>query len=166
MRKRTYFLDFADEGWPDLKLLEPYFLTASGRKQLIRNGNDSWGIKVHGVDGTENEKPYYGRIDIDLTIQVNPQLGVLLCYLKTGDGRGASYYSKGDMSRLHEWVRSTHDDRLPVGLFIPWEKAWLAVKEFIERDAALPTSIEWVAAKDLPPNTFPAPERHPNALRS
>jgi hypothetical protein len=27
MRKRTYFVDFDDEGWPDLKLLEPYFLT-------------------------------------------------------------------------------------------------------------------------------------------
>jgi hypothetical protein len=45
------------------------------------------------------------------------------------------------------------------------ETAWKAVKEFIEREAALPTNIEWIAAQDLPPNTFPGPDVHPNALR-
>jgi len=167
MRKCTHFVDLPDEGWPDLKLLEPFFLTAAGRNRLIRNGNDSWGISIDGVEGTENLPPFNGRVDIDLMIQANPRLGILLCYLKLGPkGKGGSWYSKGDMTRLHEWVRSTHDDRLPVGLFIPWEKAWLAVKEFIEREAALPIGIEWIAVKDLPPNTFPAPDVHPNALRS
>jgi hypothetical protein len=32
-----------------------------------------------------------------------------------------------------------------------------AVKEFIETDGALPKSIEWIANRDLPPNTFPEP---------
>jgi len=31
------------------------------------------------------------------------------------------------------------------------------VKEFIETGGQLPKCIEWVANKDLPPNTFPDP---------
>jgi Immunity protein Imm1 len=54
-------------------------------------------------------------------------------------------------------VRNPHNDPLPVGLFIPFKTAWLAVKEFIETDGALPKSIEWIANKDLPPGTFPDP---------
>ena len=61
------------------------------------------------------------------------------------------------MSRLKEWVRNLHNDPLPIGLFIPFKNAWLAVKEFIETDGALPKSIEWVANKDLPAGTFPDP---------
>jgi hypothetical protein len=61
------------------------------------------------------------------------------------------------LTRLREWVRSLHDTPLPVGLFIPFEQAWKAVKEFIETDGQLPKSIEWIANRDLPPNTFPDP---------
>jgi hypothetical protein len=47
---------------------------------------------------------------------------------------------------------------MPVGLYIPFKTAWLAVTEFIETEGQiLPTSIEWIANKDLPPNTFPEP---------
>ena len=86
-----------------------------------------------------------------------PGLGVLLFYHKYGGGFSEAFTSKGDMSRLKEWVRNLHNDPLPVGLFIPFKSAWLAVKEFIETDGALPKSIEWVANKDLPPGTFPDP---------
>jgi len=61
------------------------------------------------------------------------------------------------LTRLREWVRSTHDTPLPAGLFVPFETAWKAVKEFIETDGELPKSIEWIANRDLPPNTFPDP---------
>jgi hypothetical protein len=67
------------------------------------------------------------------------------------------FSSKGDLSRIRELVRSFHNTPLPVGLFIPFESAWKAVKEFIETDGALPKSIEWIANSDLPPNTFPDP---------
>jgi len=46
---------------------------------------------------------------------------------------------------------------MPVGLYIPFEKAWLAVKAFLETEGELPKSIEWVANADLPRNTFPDP---------
>jgi len=50
-------------------------------------------------------------------------------------------------------IRS-HNDPLPVS---PLKRPWLAVKELIETDGALPKSIEWVADKDLPAGTFPDP---------
>jgi hypothetical protein len=62
-----------------------------------------------------------------------------------------------DLSRLGEHTRTLHDDPVPVGLFIPFEKAFEGVKEFIETDGALPQCIEWIANSDLPPNTFPPP---------
>nr|WP_292612931.1 Imm1 family immunity protein [Nitrobacter sp. 62-13] len=40
---------------------------------------------------------------------------------------------------------------------MPFPVAWKAVKEFIETDGELPTSIEWVANSDLSPETFPDP---------
>ena len=64
---------------------------------------------------------------------------------------------RADLRRLRECVRNLHNTPLPVGLFIPFESAFEAVKEFIETDGALPKSIEWIANKDLPPNTFPDP---------
>jgi hypothetical protein len=85
----------------------------------------------------------------------DPVHGVLLGYHKRGGGRRLSYYSKGDLSRLRELVFSMQGGPLPVGLFIPYEKAWRAVKEFMETDGALPTSIEWIAGRDLPRDTFP-----------
>lgn len=68
-----------------------------------------------------------------------PKLGVLLIYHRSF---AKAYTSKGDLSRLGEWVRNLDNDPLPVGLFIPFKSAWLAVKEFIETDGALPKSIE------------------------
>lgn len=66
-----------------------------------------------------------------------------------------TYNSKGDLTRLRQWVPDMHGTRLPVGLFIPFEMAWKAVKEFIETEGALPKSIEWIANSKLPPNTYP-----------
>jgi hypothetical protein len=65
--------------------------------------------------------------------------------------------SKGDLSRLSEYIRTSHNDPLPVGLFIPYAEAWKAVKEFIQTDGKLPQGIAWIANRDLPPNTFPDP---------
>jgi hypothetical protein len=87
-------------------------------------------------------------------------LGVYLIYDKW-DGRTRQKYSyapKGDFSRLGEFVESLHGTPLSVGLFVSFPKAWKAVKEFMETDGELPTSIEWIATRDLPPETFPIPK--------
>lgn len=73
------------------------------------------------------------------------------------DGCAVTYSSKGDLRRLREIVHSSHNTPLPVGLFIPFERAWTAVKEFMQTEGQLPKSIEWIANRDLPPNTFPDP---------
>ena len=157
MKKSAYFASRPSKGWPSPKELERYFLAPPGQRWFFETGNDSGSLTAEGVDGTEHLEPNKGRIDIDLQMRGNPELGVLLIYSKRGGGHKQTYSSKGDLSRLRDWVRSTHDTPLPVGLFIPFAKAWIAVKEFIETDGKLPKGIEWVANRDLPPNTFPDP---------
>jgi hypothetical protein len=49
-----------------------------------------------------------------------PKLGVLLIYHRSF---AKAYTSKGDLSRLREWVRNLDNDPLPVGLFIPFKSA-------------------------------------------
>jgi hypothetical protein len=157
VQKNAYFASREIQGWPTTKELEPYFLAPPGQRWFFETRNDSAVLTAEGVDGSEHLDPNKGRIDIELEMWGNPHLGVLLIYSKWGGVHKQMYSSKGDLSRLREWVRSTHDTPLPVGLFIPFEKAWTAVKEFIESDGQLPNSIEWVANRDLPPNTFPDP---------
>jgi hypothetical protein len=157
MGKRSYFDVFDGRGWPTPSDLEHYFLAPSGKRWTFETGNDSWGLHWEGADGTNDLEIGKGRIDIRLEMWGHPDLGVLIIYSKWGGGHKQTYTSRGDLSRLRELVRGMHGTPLPVGLFIPYEFAWNAVKEFIETDGALPKSIEWVANRDLPPNTFPDP---------
>jgi hypothetical protein len=157
MRKTSYFASLMREGWPNSGELEHYFLAPPGKRWFFETRNDGGIFTAEGVDGTENLQANRGRIDIDLQMWGNDDLGVLLVYAKRGGGHKDIYSSKGDLTRLREWVRSLHEELLPVGLFIPFPQAWKAVKEFIESDGHLPKSIEWIANRDLPPNTFPRP---------
>ena len=94
-----------------------------------------------------------------LYLMFNPGLGIHLLYSKW-DGRTRtkqSMNSKGDLGRIGEFVKSLHGDPMSVGLFVPFAAASRAVKEFIETDGELPTSIAWIASGDLPPEAFPDP---------
>jgi len=157
MRKHTYFDMIWRFDWPAPKELEPYFLAAPGKEWFYGGGNDGAVLSADGLYGTENKGLGKGRVDVRLEMWGNPNLGVLLIYSKYGGGYRETFSSKGDLTRLKEWVCSLHDTPLPVGLFIPFRKAWIAVKEFIETDGELPKGIEWIANRDLPPNTFPDP---------
>jgi hypothetical protein len=157
MRKRSYFNSRRRAEWPDPTELKPFFFAPRGQEWFHTGGNDTAGLDVEGVDGTAGLSSEEGRIDLTLYMWGIPDLGVLLIYHKYGAGRSIAYSSKGDLSRLREWVRSLHSTPLPVGLFIPFDQAYFAVKEFIETDGELPKCIEWVANKDLPPGTFPDP---------
>lgn len=157
MNKRSYFDTFHGAGWPTLSQLAPYFLSPPGQRWNFGGGNDGASLKVTGADGTDHLGANKGRIDVGLQMWGNPELGVLLIYTKRGGGVDEAYSSKGNLSRLREWIRTAHEDRMPVGLFIPFAMAWKAVKEFIETDGKRSSSIEWVANRDLPENTFPDP---------
>ena len=155
MRKCAYFDLRRSNGWPRPEELAPYFLRPRGQCWAFKSGNDNAGLAVEGVDGTENLDPNDGRIDVDLDMWGHPDLGVLLIYSKWGGRVKEMRSSKGDLTRLRERVRSKQGTLLPVGLFIPHGSAWEAVKEFMETDGELPTSIEWIANRDLPRGTFP-----------
>ena len=157
MRKESYFEEFIGPGWPDSKQLERYFLAPPEQRWISRTGNDCWGFNVDGVDGTDRLEEGKGRIDIRLTMVGNRFHGVLLQYRRYGDGHTQEYYSKGDLRRLQEWVETKDGDLMPVGLFVSFETAWKAVKEFIERDGAFPESIAWIAGRDVPRSAFPDP---------
>lgn len=155
MQKRAMFHTFDGFGWPDLVWLKPYFLSGPGTRWFFDSGNDGARFVIEGLHGTEGREAYKSRIDADLMMWAHPEHGILLIYSKWGGGYRECFSSKGDMRRIGEWVRTMHGDLRPVGMFIPYEKAWAAVKEFIETEGALPKSIEWIANGDLPPNTFP-----------
>jgi Glycosyl hydrolase 108 len=87
--------------------------------------------------------------------------GVLLQHVKAGGRRRDVHYSKGDLKCLLEWARTKHGDLMPIGLFIPFDQGWTAVKEFIETDGALPQNIAWIAEDDIPPDAFPDPAKPP-----
>jgi len=165
MNKSAYFPGYWSDDWPDENWLERFFLTPEGRRDFFSSDNDSWGLTINGVDGTGHLPDLKGRVDVDLTIQAHRDLGILLFYHKKGTGRRVAYYSKGDLSRLHQCIKTAHDDLMPIGLFIPFETAWKAIKEFMDRDGALPTCIPWVAENDLPDGTFPPPQSSVNHAR-
>lgn len=158
MRKDIYFDRKFGPGWPPIDELEPYFRSPPhGRGWFHQSGNDSAGLDLIGVEGTEHLPQGKGRVDIKLSMWRHPRLGLLLIYEKVGGGHMEGYCSKGDLRRIGQWIRSTHDTPLPVGLFIPFDRAWLAVKEFMETEGKLPTSIDWIKNSDLPEGTFPDP---------
>jgi hypothetical protein len=113
MNKSTHFDSYWGAGWPDEKWLERYFLTSRGRKDFFTSGNDNWGIKAEGVDGTGDLPQLKGRVDVNLNIQGHPDLGVLLQYRKTGRIPIETFYSKGDLTRLKQHVKTAHGDLMP-----------------------------------------------------
>jgi hypothetical protein len=153
---KSSYIDFRrHRGWPTLKELQPYVLAPPRQRSLLQTKNDNLGLVAEGVDGTEQLEPDEGRIDVDLDIWGHHELGILLIYSKWGGRLKQMYSSKGDLSRLREWIYSTNRTALPVGLFINNATAWKAVKEFIETNGDLPTSIDWISNHDLPAGTFP-----------
>ena len=159
MRNRVYFGRFDAPFWPALGELKPYFLPTAGQAWFNSGGNDTASLTLEGVDGTDHLDQYNGRIDISLQMVGHPTYGVFLFYEKTGAVR---YSSKGDMTKFKTYLRTLHDDLRTLAFFIPFDKAWLAVKEFIETDGQLPKSIEWVNMKGLQGDPFPVPHHVPS----
>jgi len=158
MKKHSYFASRFRDGWPSPEEIAPLFFAAPGKRWFFETGNDSAGLTVEGIEGTSHFEPADpGRVAVHLDIWAHPELGVQLTWRKWGGGHKETYHSRGDLLRLGEHVRSLHDTLLPVGLFIPWEQAWEAVRDFIETDGQRPESVAWIEESKLPAGTFPSP---------
>jgi hypothetical protein len=156
MKKEAYFDSQFIDGWPRPEDIESYFLFAP-RQSWPFEGNDSASFDVDGVDGTDllpERDPR--RSSISLALCAHPILGVFLEWSKwNGERQEAEVYvSRGDFARLGQFVWDQHGSLHPVAMFIPYPTAWKALKEFLQTDGALPTSIEWVGTGDLAPDTF------------
>jgi hypothetical protein len=156
MKKSAFFASRDIKGWPSPEEIEQYFLGPPGQR-WFETGNDTAGFTADGIDGTEHLEPKQARSNVRLALSAHPTLGVLLDWSKWDGEERQTYNSKGDLRRLREFVRNRHGDPLPVGLLVPYDVAWKAVREFLETDGQLPKSIEWIDDRDLPPDTFPDP---------
>jgi len=156
----SYFDDHWGDGWPDLAGLEACLTNPDRRLRYFKRHRDGGGsFFIEGLYGTENLDPQRGQVEASLYMDMHPDYGVKLQYSKW-DGRiqqVATFHSKGDLSRLKKFFRTGHGTPLSLGLFIPFEPGWKAVREFIERDGELPTAIAWISSKDLSPDVFPLP---------
>ncbi len=156
VKKHAYFASRPIKGWPRPEEIEHYFLAPPKKRWFFETGNDTAGFDADGIDGTEHLEPREARSNVSLSLAAHPRFGVLLQWRKWDGQRAYIYIAKGDLTRPREFVRNLHDDPLPIGLLVPFEEAWKAVKEFLEADGRLPQSIEWLHEIELPPDTFPA----------
>src|SRR5262245_10030319 len=160
MNKSAYFASRDYPGWPQPQDIERYFLAPQWQRSCFGSGNDSAAFEADGIDGTDHvPRSDQRRSNIRLTLVAHPTFGVTLQWSKW-DGRQRernTHYSRGDLARVGQFVWDLHGSLNPVALFVPYETAWNAVKEFLDHAAALPKNIEWIASDALPPATFAEP---------
>jgi hypothetical protein len=138
-------------------MVRAIFLDLGRTTKAFGKGNNHWCVTARGVDGTEGLS-FDKRIDIDLHIIGRPDLGVLLLYDRMSAADGYSYCSVGDPKMLRTLVKAKQGSRMPMGLFIPFERALSAVMEFIQTNGALPKCIEWIDSADLLEGSFAEPD--------
>jgi hypothetical protein len=159
MRKEGSFDEHWGDGWPELANVEACMLDPDERQAMFARGADGGSFIITSHVDTKTPPPLAGLMSSALFLSMVPDLGASLQY-NHWDARLQKtrvFVSKGDLSRLGDFVRSFHGTPLSVGLFISFEDGFRAVKEFIETEGERPTSIEWIDAETLPPETFPDP---------
>lgn len=67
MIKHTNFDEFDWNGWPHPHELERFFLAPKGQEWSFAGRNDSWGLKVEGLCGTDG-RPGFEQVTADLTL--------------------------------------------------------------------------------------------------
>jgi hypothetical protein len=157
---RTLFMaDYWNADWPRPAMVAPLFLDPKQREWCYWDGGNGGSFKIDGLNGSQAEQDPQRRANASLYIMGDRHHGISLFHRlwdgKSGQARG--HHSRGDLSRRLDFVRTRDGDRVSVGLFIPFEMAWLAVEDFMTNDGQLSTRINWVNVDDLPNDTFPEP---------
>lgn len=155
MQKTADFASIHYERWPQPHEIEHYFLAPPGQRWFFETGDDTARFDAEWTEGTEHLKRR--RRNASLALMAHPTLGVCLQWSKWDGNQGSTFFSKGDLTRLRRFVRNSHDTPISVGLLVPFDVAWKAVKEFLETDGQLPSGIEWIDDKDLSSDVFPDP---------
>lgn len=160
MRKSYCFHDFNDSGWPSPDELQKYF--SAGGKLWASHGNDTWVLRAEGLYGTAI-LPQPDAVAVDLRMMGCPDHGVTLDFARWHGRirRLDRYCSVGDLRRLRQFMVSLQGDPYSLGLFIPFGEAFRAVKEFIDSDGELPTSIGWISGEGFPPVPTSPPQKPP-----
>ena len=155
MSKTAIFAGDVSEGWPEPQDIARYFLTPSGQRSFLETGDDSGLFTVDGIEGTDHlEDTSCGRKEVNLWLTAHPAFGVMLQWSKWDGKQHQDYHSSGDLTRLREAIPSSHGSKCPLGLFVPLEDAWKAIKDFLENEGGRSNKIAWIESKDLPPDIF------------
>lgn len=140
---------------PRIEELQHYFFSYSG-KEWATGGASGASFIIYGLNDTDQEEPFRGRIDAHLAVIDHSLEGMYLYYSKTGGGFSEHYFSIGDLAKVSEMVTSRAGDPLSKALFTTRENAWLAVVDFIEGVGVRTDKITWAKPEDLPPEAFPS----------
>jgi hypothetical protein len=151
------FTEFPRMRWPALSELRPYFVGPHRKPWPQDGGNDDWGLHVYPEGKDLPNGKFWLRKHYWFHMVGHDDYGVYLHWQRTGYGTQELFFGKGDLSKLKLQVRSLQGDAWPLGLFIPFDQAWLAVEDFIMGNGARSSRIDWLRPEDLPENTFFAP---------
>lgn len=153
MKKRAYFLDHRGNDWPAFEVWRQYFVSPHDKRRFVTGTNEG-NLTIEGIDGTDYlERP--NQVSVQLVFSCKADFGVQFMHSKLGRGGGQTYFSRGDLRRLHEFTKSDHNAPLPIGFFIPCELGLEVVERFDKTNGDLPDCIEWVSSSTLPFDLWP-----------
>lgn len=114
---------------------------------MINNFPEYWhqGNGSATIDFHDEEKGH-----LSLLVLPNDEYGIYLKYLKLVNGRvQGEWLSIEDDQRLSETVESSDEWYASIGLFLPKEKAWLAIENFL-KTGEMSEEIKWISSEDMP----------------
>jgi hypothetical protein len=158
MQTRINFGHYWGNQLPPLQALKDAFFSNDANAWFKNGGNDSASITFQDIDNSGHSTLEDGRVDSSLQLVGHSKFGVFLFYDRTRWRRMAS---KGNMEDLKVFVRTLHDDLRPLAFFVPFDKAWLAVHDFISSGGQPSSAIEWIDMRELSGEIFPDPRHVP-----
>jgi len=117
------------------------------RKNMIDNFPDYWhqGTGAAAISRFDNEK-----CKQELLILPSDEYGIYLKYLIVKNGRVVDeWLSLEDPSRLDTCAECSYEWYASVGLFLPIEKAWITINEFLI-SGNRSNQIDWIKPEEMP----------------
>ncbi|MNC12611.1 hypothetical protein D3C75_603350 [compost metagenome] len=117
------------------------------RQSMIDSFPDYWhqGNGTGSIDYFDDEKGHRS-----LLIFPNDEHGIYLKYLVMENRRvRAEWLSLENELRLNQFVESSDEWYASIGLFMPVEKAWIAISEFLISGEKTDL-INWINSEDMP----------------